>query len=108
MRQDDLRAQARGRQRTPHAPHQAHYRTAAQPRGAGCRKYACTMRALPRARATRIIAKFIQFKGNITQHLMLSEASLMQWAQLPVAHNLQVAQPSSEDTPWLRDRPGPR
>ena len=40
IRQDDLRAQARGPHRTSHAPREAHYRTAAQPRGAGCRKHA--------------------------------------------------------------------
>ena len=40
IRQDDLRAQARGPHRTSHAPRQADYRTAAQPRGAGCRKRA--------------------------------------------------------------------
>ena len=40
IRQDDLRAQARGPHRTSHVPRQAHYRMAAQPRGEGCRKHA--------------------------------------------------------------------
>jgi len=40
IRQEDLRAQARGPHRTSHAPRQARYRKAAQPRGAGCRKHA--------------------------------------------------------------------
>ena len=40
IRQDDPHAQGRGPHQTSHAPRQAHYRTAGQPRGAGCRKHA--------------------------------------------------------------------
>ena len=48
IRQDDQRAQARRLHRTSHAPCKAHYCTAAQPSGAGCRKHMCTMRAFHR------------------------------------------------------------
>ena len=45
IRQNDQRTQAHRPQQTSNAPCKAHYRTAAQPSGAGCRKHACTMHA---------------------------------------------------------------